>query len=241
MIMMGIYTVIIAFSAYLASYLGGRTIWRLARSGGFPMHYAQLPVTLAMIGFLTVVSMAAGVLIAALLVAVMGAMQQPEQLTSARTVLLPTLAAILLATVGVWESPGSWPTSVPTIGFIILAALLFATSLFATRTAELSMPVLSWVALASVLPLMVAPLVFPGVHGSMALDSAIILAALLGGLIVLPATAVAAGFVRLPLALFITYGAIQAMHYGAWPLGMVALMVWLAGVKLAPRTMAAGV
>lgn len=238
MIMMGIYTAIIAFSAYLASYLGARTIWRLARSGGFPMTYAQLPVPLAMIGFLTVISMATGVLIAALLVAVMGAVQKPDSPVTARTTLLPLTAAILLATVGVWESPGQWPASVPVIGFLLLAALLFSASLFAARTAELSMPVLSAVTLAALLPLMVAPLVFPEVHGSMALDSAIILAALLGGLMVLPETLASAAFVRLPLSLFVAYGAIQAMHYGAWPLGIVAFMVWLAGVKLAPRVSA---
>lgn len=238
MIMMGIYTAILAFSSYLASYLGARTIWRLARSGGFPMTYAQLPVPLAMIGFLTVVSMATGVLIAALLVAVMGAVQKPDLPVTARTNLLPLIGAMLLATVGVWESPGQWPASVPVIGFLLLAALLFAASLFATRTAEMSMPVLSAVTLAALLPLMLAPLLYPGVHGSMALDSAIVLAALLGGLIVLPETLASAAFVRLPLSLFVAYGAIQAMHYGAWPLGIVAFMVWLAGVKLAPRVVA---
>lgn len=240
MIMMGIYTAILAFSAYLASYLGGRTVWRLARSGGFPKLYAQLPVPLAMIGFLTVVSMATGVLLAALLMAVLGAVQKPDMPVSARSVFLPLLAAVLLATVGVWESPGHWPASVPVIGFLVLAALVFTAAIFATRTAELTMPVLSGVAVAAALPLMLAPVVFPGAHSSMALDSAIILAAVLGGLRVLPESTVAASFVRLPLAVLLAYGAIQAMHYGAWPLGIVSLLIWLAGVKLAPRALPMG-
>lgn len=241
MIMMGIYTAILAFSAYLASYLGGRTAWRLARGAGFPKLYVQLPVPLAMLGFLTVVSMPTGVVLAALLLAVMGAVQAPSAPITTRSVFLPLLAALLLATVGVWESPGNWPASVPLIGFLLVAALAFAASLFATRTAELTVPVLSGVAVAAALPLMLAPLVFAGAHSSMALDSAIILAALLGGLIVLPESTVAASFVRLPLAVLLAYGAIQAMHYGAWPLGVVSLLIWLAGVKLAPRALPAGI
>lgn len=236
MIMMGIYTVILAFSSYLVGLLGTRTLLRIARAVGLPAIYAQVAMVLAVIGFLTVVSMPTGVLLAALLTMVSAGVAQASLAgTSIRSGLLLLLAAMVLAVVGVWESPGAWPASVPLPGFLLLAAFVFAAALFATRSAEVTMPVLLGIAVASSLPLMVAPLVFAGVHGSMALDAAIILAGLTGGAMVLPASAVAAGFVRLPLAVLMAYGAIQAMHYGAWPLGIVSTLIWLAGVKLAPR------
>ena len=240
MIMMAIYTAILVFSAYLASFLSGRTLWRLARNAGFPVIYAQVAIPLAFIAFLMVASLATGVLLAALLLVVSGLTHKPQTPLLARSVLLPLLAAILLATVGVWESPGAWPASVPVIGFLLLATIIFAAAMFATRPAELSMPMISGLTVAAALPLMVAPLVFPGAHSSMALDVALILAAVAGGLVVLPASSVAAGFVRLPLAVLMAYGAIQAMHYGAWPLGIVSLLIWLAGVKLMPRAIPAG-
>ncbi len=233
--MMGIYTVVLTFSSYLISLLGTRAFLRIARSGGLPKIYSQLAMVLAMIGFLTVVSMPTGVLLAALLAAAVAAITNPHNATAGRGTLLPLLAAVVLGTVGVWESPGAWPASVPLIGFLLLAAVVFAGALFATRTAEVTLPVLVGITVAAALPLMIAPLVFANAHGSMALDEAIILAALLGGIIVQTAGTVVAGFVRLPLAVLMAYGAIQAMHYGAWPLGIVSLLIWLAGVKLAPR------
>lgn len=240
MAMMSVYIVILVFSAYLTSYLGARTLARLARTGGFSAEYSQMAITLSMIGFLTVVSMATGVLLAALLLTAMGVWVGADTPTMRRNVVLALLAAVVLTTIGVWESPGAWPASVPLIGWLVLSALVTAASLFATRGAELSVPVLSGVALAAALPLILAPLLFPAVHGSMALDAAILLAALLGGLVVLPQSAMAARFLRLPLAALLAYGAIQAMHYGAWPLGAVSLLIWLAGVKLAPRALPAG-
>lgn len=240
MIMMAIYTAILAFSAYLASFLGARTLSQLARNAGLPAIYAQVAIPLSFIAFLMVASLATGVLLAALLMMLSGAMNKPQTPLMARTVLLPMVAAILLATLGVWESPGVWPASVPVIGFLFLAALIFAAALSATYTAELSLPVVSGVALAAALPLMLAPLVFLGAHGSIALDVALILAAVAGGLVVLPESSIAASFVRMPLAIMMAYGAVQAMHYGAWPLGIVSLLIWLAGVKLMPRSLQAG-
>lgn len=241
MIMMSIYTAIIAFSAYLTSFLGGRTLARLSRNIGFPVLYAQIAISLAFIAFLMVVGMATGALLAALLLAVVGLVNKPQAPLMARSVFLPCIAAIVLATIGVWESPGTWPASVPLIGFLLLSAAIFSAALFATRAAELTIPVLSGVALAAALPLMLAPLVFADAHSSMALDMAIILAAIAGGLVVLAESTVAASFVRLPLAVLMAYGAIQAMHYGAWPLGIASLLIWLAGVKLAPRALPAGI
>ncbi len=230
MVMMAFYTMVVVGSAWLAGLLGTRTLARIGKQVGYPVGYAQLAMTLAMIGFLTVVSMATGVLLAALV----GALAW----TVTRSPWLPLAAMVILATVGVWESPGAWPASVPVIGFLLLAALLFAASLFAARTADIALPVLAAVTMAASLPLMVAPIVFTAAHGSMALDMGIILAALAGGLAVLPGSAIAAPILRLPLAVLVAYGAIQAMHYGAWPLGIVSILIWLAGLKLAPRELA---
>ena len=227
MVMMAVYTLVIAGSAYFLAWAGTRVFARLAKQGGFDAQYVQVAMTLSMIGFLTVVSMATGVLLAALL----GALAWLAK----RSPWLPLAAMVVLATVGVWESPGAWPASVPLIGFLLLAALCFAASLFAARSAELSLPMIGAVTMAACLPLIAAPLVFAGAHSSLALDASIILAALAGGMAVLPASSVVAPFVRLPLAVLVAYGAIQAMHYGAWPLGVVSLLIWLAGLKLAPR------
>lgn len=230
MVMMVIYTAVIVGSAYLAGLLVTRVLARIGKQVGFDIRYAQIGVSLSMIAFLTVVSMATGVLIAALIGALAWVVT--------RSLWLPLAAMVVLATVGVWESPGAWPASVPLIGFLLLAALLFSASLFAARTAEISLPFLSAIALAASLPLIVAPLVFEAAHSSAALDAAIILAALAGGLLVLPGTTIVAPLLRLPLSVLVAYGAIQAMHYGAWPLGIVSIVIWLAGLKLAPRELA---
>ncbi len=226
--MMAFYTVIIVGSAYLGAVMGGRVLARLAKQIGFAPEYAQAAITVSMLAFLTVVSMEAGVLIAAIVGATAWLI--------VRSPWVPMVAMVLLACVGVWASPGTWPASVPVIGFILLAAVIFAASLFAARTAELELPVLSVVTMAACLPLIASPLVFSGVHTSMALDAGIILATLLGGMIALSESAVAAALLRMPLAVLVAYGAIQAMHYGAWPLGIVSLLIWLAGLKLAPRS-----
>lgn len=227
MFMMALYTVVIVGSAYLLGWLGTRTLLRFSKQLGFDAGYAQLAITLAMVAFLTVVSMATGVLIAALVGAVAWVVT--------RSPWLPLAAMVILATVGVWESPGAWPASVPVIGFLLLSALIFAASLFAARTATVSVPVLSGIAMAASLPLMLVPVVFEGAHSSLALDVGIILAALAGGLLVVSERAVAASLLRVPLSVLMAYGAIQAMHYGAWPLGVVSILIWLAGLKLAPR------
>ena len=232
MVMTVLYAAIMVGSAFLGGWLGARTLARLGQQVGFASDYAQAAMSMAMIGFLTVVSMEAGVLIAAMVAAAAGLVT--------RAAWLPLLAVVLLATVGVWASPGSWPASIPEIGFLVMAAGIFAVSLWAARGAQLALPVLGGVSVAACLPLLLAPLVFAPVHGSLALDAAIILAALAGGILVLPRTAVAAPLLCLPLAVLIAYGAIQAMHYGAWPLGIVSLLIWLAGLKLAPRAVAVG-
>lgn len=227
--MMVLYTVVIVGSAYLAGLLGTRTLARIGKQVGLPPHGAQLAMALSMIAFLTVVSVATGVVLAALVGALAWLVT--------RSVWLPLAAMALLATVGVWESPGSWPASVPVIGFLLLAALVFAASLAAARTAEMALPVLAGVTVAAYLPLLVAPVVFTHAHTSLALDAGIVLAALAGGAIVLPGATVSAALLRLPLAVLVAYGAIQAMHYGAWPLGVVSVLIWLAGLKLAPRAL----
>ena len=220
--MMAFYTVLIVGSAYVAALLGGRTLARIGKQVGFAEHYAQLAITFAALAFLTVVSVATGVVLAALLGALAWLVT--------RSAWLPLAAMVVLATVGVWESPGSWPASVPVIGFLLLAALLFA-----ARTAEIGLPMFAAVTVAACLPLLAAPVVFASAHGSMALDAGIVLAALAGGLMALPGAPVAAPLLRLPLAVLVAYGAVQAMHYGAWPLGIVSILIWLAGLKLAPR------
>lgn len=231
MFMMSVYSVVIVGSAWLAGWIGARTLARFAKQIGFDPRYAQAAMTISMLAFLTVVSVAAGVLIAA----IVGALAW----LVTRSSWVPLLVMVLLATVGVWESPGAWPAEVPEIGFLLLAAVIFGVSVFAARTAELPLPVLGGVTGAACLPLLIAPFVFPAAHSSLALDAAIILAALVAGIMALPKSAMAAPFLRLPLAVLVAYGATQAMHYGAWPLGIVSLLIWLAGLKLAPRSMQA--
>lgn len=222
-----LYAAVVIGSAWLAGWMGARTLARLGQQVGWRMEYAQAAMTIAMIAFLTVVSMPAGVLIAA----IVGALAW----LATRHAWAPLLAMVLLATLGVWESPGSWPASVPEIGFLVLAAAILAASLFAARGAVIALPMLGAVSAAACLPLLIAPLVFADAHSSLSMDAAIILAALGGGIAVLPRSALAAPLLVLPLAVLMAYGAIQAMHYGAWPLGIVSLLIWLAGLKLAPR------
>lgn len=225
--MMSVYTLVILLSAWLGGWIGARMLARFAKQIGFDAQYAQAAITLSMLAFLTVVSVSAGALIAAIVAALAGFVT--------RSPWVPLLVVIALATVGVWESPGTWPEAVPEIGFLLLAAVVFALSVGAARTAALALPVLGGVTGAACLPLLIAPFVFSAAHTSLALDAAIILAALAGGIVVLSRTVEAAAFVRMPLAVLMAYGAIQAMHYGAWPLGIVSLLIWLAGLKLAPR------
>lgn len=235
MFAMAIYTLIIVGSAFLASWAGIRVFSKLVRDAELPATLPQLAISISALAFLTVVSMPAGVMIAALVLTVTGALMKPEWTVTSRALGLPLLAAVLLATIGVWESPGAWPAQLPLGAALLGAAVVFGGILEIGRRAQPSVLTLGGITAFALLPLIAAPLVFSTAHSSLATDAAILLTALLGGMILLPDQTNSSPMVRFPVALFIAYGSIQAMHYGAWPLGIAALAIFAGGIRFAPQ------
>ena len=226
--MMGLYSVILAFSTFVASLLGTRILLRLLQELDFQPAHAQLAVILSAIGFLTVVSLPAGILLAALVLVLQGLLAIRINLSKGILQLL-TLAAILLALVGIHQSPGSWPAPLADWMILPLAGLLLFALLAGVGRSSLSFNQASLIAISALVPISLAPLFFSAAHSSLALDTAIINAALIGGLIVLPQQSASSHF-KLPLVALVGYAAIQTAHYGAWPLALVSLAILLAGM-----------
>jgi len=85
-------------------------------------------------------------------------------------------------------------------------------------------------AVAAAVPLAFAPLLFASAHSSLALDAGLLCAALVGGMRTVNSHTRAAAFVRLPIALLLVYGMMQAVRYGAWPLAVCSLLTWVVGM-----------
>lgn len=220
---MVVYQLVLILSALFASAAIGMVLRYACRVLGVPAQHAQLGMVIAALGFLIVVALPAPVVIAALLL-VLGALIAPRTDFWVWAMRVP--AAVLVA-LGIAQSAGGWPSG---DGYLLLAAAAggFAIALCGLMgCASLALPRLQSVVALAALPLLAAPLVMPQVHTSLALDAALLLAALLGGRVHGAHTASLP--VRLLVAAIMAYLPMQAAHYGAWPLALVSVALLLGG------------
>lgn len=219
MIMMGLYSLILAASAAFAAWAGERVFTRVLREMDAPDELSQVMVALAAIAFFVVVALPAAMVIGALLLLVLGALKRPTP---------PGLViAVLLGLYGLAELHSNWPMPLPFGAWWDMSGVIwFALLLPATRV-QPSQWVFSVAIIFSALPLALAALFFPAVHGSMALDVAILSAALLGGVLSPYAAQPATLMLRLVGAFLLGGLIVQTLHYGAWPVAVLSAGLWL--------------
>lgn len=220
--MYALYMIILLASAALASWGGGRILARVGKELGLSTAVPQLAVSLAIIAFLLVVSMPAGILIGMLFL--LAAPLLPRGQIWLRA------AALLSGLLGVAEATGGWPAPLPEAVGFALAALTMAGLLAVADRHALPVRRFGMIILAGMLPLIVAPLLYKTAHTSLALDALLIGAAVLGGMPGHGKGEPAAVFLRLPVVLALGYGMVQAVRYGAWPLALASLLITLAGL-----------
>jgi hypothetical protein len=236
MAMMALYIVILCSSAYFASFAGGRVGNRILRELDASRERTQLATALSLLMFFTVVSAPAGVMVAALLMIVLGFLKPGVWLLGERQVVAALALAVLVAVIGISAAPGIWPSMLPEMVWWLVAALVVAVCLLAANRCEAALEDFSIVAMASVAPLILAPLLFPDAHSSLAIDAALLISALLGGVVASSQPQRITALLKLPVALMIAFGVVQALRYGAWPLAMTSLLVWLGGLIAAQQS-----
>jgi len=230
-----IYAVLIIASAWVTSFLGSRGAQRVLKELDLPRSHAQLAVTLPMIAFLVVVSLPAGVVLAAMVLMIDG-VRSPDAASRPLRKTWPWLLAILLFGLGLTESPGTWPPALPGWALPVIAAGAVVPLLMAAH--RLPAPTLRrqcLLLLVACLPLMAAPVLFKTAHASLMIDTAIMCAAVCAGALVLPATMPVAALLRLPVTLLFFHAVVQALHYGAWPMAGLALVLWVGGMFMTGR------
>lgn len=235
--MMILYAIVILGSALLVSLIGCRIFTRILREVEGPMARAELACVISAIAFYTVVSLPAGAVIAAIVATLLGYFQRSLALPALRSI-GPLALVVAFALVGVAQSPGAWPAVVPGWVFLLPSALVLVGMIAVAERQHMLFLHYAGVSMAAGVPLMVAPLLFSTAHHSLALDHAILCAALLGGILGLK-PAPTALLLRLPVAMLLAYQIVQAAHYGAWPLAVLALLIWVGGMIAVGRRAAA--
>jgi hypothetical protein len=233
--MMAMYELILIFSTLFCSWAIGRVALFLLHELGMKTKYAQLATILSMLVFLMVVSVPAGLLIGAFLMLVTGIVTPGARSNFSIIILLPLLIAASLALIGLRESPGSWPEILPPLVIEMWAWIVFAACVLIARSVQVRTAQFNAWTVFSILPLALGPVLYPRAHDSLALDAAIICAALAGGMRTVKGDMNATAFVRLPVALMVGYGIMQALRYDAWPLAAVSMVIWLGGLLLSSR------
>lgn len=231
MIMMAIYSLIFMASAAFASWAGERIFTRVLREMAAPDTLSQLMVVLAAFGFLIVVAAPAGWIVGGLLVMGLGLWQPgaphaPVEMPS----LVGWSIASLLGVYGLTEFSGAWPAMLPAPAWWGLALVAWFVLFMPAHRVQPSQWIFSGAITLSAIPLILAPLLFPRVHGSLALDAGIVIAALLGGVLSPYASQPATAMLRMCMAYVLVGMMLVAAYYGAWPAAAASALIW--GVSL---------
>lgn len=223
---MAVYQFVLIFSAWFVSWGMGRVLVYALRVMAIPLHYAQLATLVALLGFLMVVGVPAGVLVGAWVLAAMGVLKPRLLLTR----ILPIAIAAFLGVIGLQESPGEWPTSLPDVVFYGFAAILFFVMTFLADDVQATRAQFNGVSALASIPLACVPFLFSTAHASFALDAGLLIASLVGGMHVVRGDPPSAAFLRMPVGLVMGYSIMQAVHYHAWPLALASTLIWLLGM-----------
>jgi hypothetical protein len=214
------YTIILCFSACFTAFVLVRGAQLVARLSGLTDRLpAGAYILLSLLGFLMVAAAPAKLLSAMLLLTIAGVIGVFNYLPSIARWGMPLIAAVLAST----STPLPAIPGIPNAMVPLLAmGLLFALTMAAEHGADDTILGGSGV-IAALLPLVVAPLIF-GAPSYLALDAALVAAALAGGALAAPAGATL-GFARAPFALLTGWLILRAVAYGAWPCALVSLAV----------------
>lgn len=233
--MMAVYELILVVSTLFCSWSAGRIAIFLLKELGLKPKYAQLATILSMLAFLLIISVPAGLLIGALVLVISGIVTPGARSHFSIETLLPLLIAATLALVGLQESPGTWPTFVSVMAIEACAWAVFAASVMIARGTQIHTLHFNLGTTLAVLPLALVPVLYADAHDSLALDAGLVCAALVGGMRTVHRDMNAAAFVRLPVALIVGYGIMQAVHYGAWPIATASLLIWIFSMLIGAR------
>lgn len=234
MIMMAIYVAIITGSALLFSAALLRLLDRLAKFIGsqWMVLVADAIPALVALAFLMVVAAPAAVLTAALLLFIAGLFNAQRPLSFGLKVTLLLVTAVM----GVGDisaMSGSWPAVIPAALAWVAAYLVWLCVSASAWAIQPSAKMFSVMLMASLLPLLPAPLLFDGAHTSLVTDALIISAALAGGMLRWKEGQPALLLLRAPLVFVLACLQVQAVRYGAWPCALGSLAVWIAAVGYA--------
>ncbi|PZP86380.1 MAG: hypothetical protein DI582_03300 [Azospirillum brasilense] len=227
--MMAFYSLLLILSAFVLSAGLGRVLYYVLKGAGQSRYYAPVATMIVMLGFLMVVSLPAGVLVAGWMLLLM-AISQPQTLVglSLRTV-LPILIASTLGLIGLHESPGVWPSMLPVPVITGIVWLVFISCLMLGYGSRADLGQSNLLTAAALIPVALTPVLYPHAHISLAIDAAIIIAALTGGARTAGARMQTPGYLLLPVGLMVAYCLIQTVRYGAWPLAAAGLLIWAVG------------
>ena len=229
------YSLLIFASAFVLARLASAVIRQVLQRGGFDLRYLPVGVLLVMTGFLMVVSMPASVLIAVFLLAVAGLGSSEAALGLSWRTLLPIAMAALLGILAVQEAPGAWPIDLPLAATMGIVWVIFFGLLLMSNRARLTMAESHSISLLALLPMALTPVLYAHAHTSLAMDAGIIIAALAGGVRYADHRALCPTFFVMPLAMLITYLAVQAVRYDAAPMAMLSILIWLIGIFVVSR------
>jgi hypothetical protein len=227
--MMAFYSLLLILSAFVLSAGLGRVLYYVLKGAGQSQFYAPAATVLVMLGFLMVVSLPAGVLVAGWLLLLTGITQTQALPRRSLRGVLPLVLASTLGLVGVYESPGAWPTMIPSLAMMGIVWLVFMGCLVLGHGSRADLGQSNLLTAASLLPVAITPVLYTQAHISLAIDAAIIIAALTGGARTAGARMQTPAYLLLPIGLLVGYCLIQTVRYGAWPLAASGLLIWAVG------------
>lgn len=233
--MIEFYSLVILGSAFVLARLASLVIRHVLLRAGGSLRYLSFGVLLMITGFLMVVSMPAALLLAVMLLSV--AAMAPSEALSVRSwrAILPMGIAAILGVLSLQESPGAWPISLPLPAIMGILWLGFFGHLLLSYGARMNMLEGQTLTLAALLPVAITPLIYAQAHVSLSMDVGIIIAGLAGGARYADHRAHCPPFFLMPLAMLIAYLAVQAVRYGAAPMAMLSMLIWLIGIFVLSR------
>lgn len=219
--MVAVYILILCLSTLFAAYaslrISQRLGWLISRET--VLVSAGMMAIVAAIAFMVVVAVPAMVLVGALLMLGLASLQSRD--------MLPPFA--YWGGVGIAVLLGVATLHLPTIVHVPAIALIAAAALgwygisATSHHAPDALPLGTLAILAAIIPLIAAPLL--GAPTSIAVDSALILSALLGALLAnLPNPVL--GVARAPFAYLLGWLMLQAALHGAWPAASISALAW---------------
>ena len=208
------------FTAYALLRLAERMTVLLKQPQPIP---AGVFALVAILAFLIVAAAPAPLIVGSLLLAGVGLLAERRNLPPIALWGTPLIAALLAFAATHGPEAGSLPPlATRSAGFLIPLALVLS-----ARWMPNTVKPGSYVLIASVLPLIAAP--FLGAPPYIALDSGLIIAALLGMLMAAPAHA-NLGLARPAYALILGWLMVQALAHGVWIPAVISLLVYVTAI-----------